>query len=62
MRSIPYTVTKGKSCLSHLMAFYDGLPGWVGEERAVGVVYLDISKAFETLSHNILLAQEVWVR
>lgn len=39
------------------MAFYDGLADWVDEERAVGVVYLDFSKAYETLSHNILLVQ-----
>lgn len=46
-RVIPYTFTKGKSCLSNLMGFYDGLTGWVDEDRAVGVVYLDFSKAFE---------------
>jgi len=47
--------TKGKSCLtSHLIAFCDGMTSWVGEGRAVDVVYLDFSKAFDTVSHNIL--------
>ncbi|GAB0197929.1 mitochondrial enolase superfamily member 1 [Grus japonensis] len=30
--------TKGKSCLTNLIAFYDGMTSWVDEERAVDVV------------------------
>jgi len=33
------------------------MTGWVDEGRAVVVVYLDFSKAFNTLSHNILLGK-----
>jgi len=48
--------------LTNLIAVYDGMTSWVGEGRAVDVVYLNFSKAFDTVSHNILLgkAQEVW--
>ncbi|RMB93973.1 hypothetical protein DUI87_29559 [Hirundo rustica rustica] len=47
--------TKGKSCLTNPIAFCDGMAGWVNEGRAVDVVYLGFIKAFDTISHNILV-------
>jgi len=41
----------------HLIAFYNGMTGWADEGRAVNVVYLNFSKAFDTDSHNILVGK-----
>ena len=44
--------TKGRSCLTTLISFSDLLTRLVDEGKAVNVVYLDFSKAFDTVSHS----------
>ncbi|KAJ7412712.1 RNA-directed DNA polymerase from mobile element jockey-like protein [Pitangus sulphuratus] len=54
IRSDQLGSTKGKSFLTNLIAFYGETMTWVDEGRAVNIVYLNFSKAFDTVFHNIL--------
>ncbi|GAB0182471.1 mitochondrial enolase superfamily member 1 [Grus japonensis] len=46
---------KGRSCLINLSCFYDNVTHLVTGGKTVDVVYLDFIKAFDTVSHSILL-------
>ncbi|PKU45103.1 rna-directed dna polymerase from mobile element jockey-like [Limosa lapponica baueri] len=55
IRPKQHRILKGRSCLTNLISFYDKEIHLLDDGKAVDVVYLDFSKAFDTIPHNVLL-------
>ena len=50
-----YGFTQGKLCLTSLIDFYSEMIGLVDGEIVVDIIYFVFSKAFNTVSYNILV-------
>jgi len=55
--------TKGKSCLTNLVPFYDRLTVLVDKGRETDIICLDLSKAFDNCPahHSCLQDGETWI-
>ena len=49
--------TKGKSCLSNLVAFYDGATELMERGTAADIICLELCKAFYNVPHDILVSE-----
>jgi Reverse transcriptase (RNA-dependent DNA polymerase) len=47
--------TKGRSCLTNLLTFFEDVTDYVDKGNAVDVIYLDFQKAFDKVPHKRLL-------
>ncbi|TRZ08584.1 hypothetical protein HGM15179_018520 [Zosterops borbonicus] len=57
IRSSKHGFTKGKSYLTNLIHFYNETTSLSDKGTSVGIFYIDFSRAFDTISHKILIGK-----
>ena len=55
LRNSQHGFRKGRSCLTNLLRFLDGVTSGVDRKESVDVIYLDFAKAFDKVPHQRML-------
>ena len=55
LRGNQHRFIRGRSCQTNLVAFYNQVTKSLDAGVAVDVVFLDFRKAFDTVSHSVLI-------
>uniref|UniRef100_M3XHM8 Reverse transcriptase domain-containing protein n=1 Tax=Latimeria chalumnae TaxID=7897 RepID=M3XHM8_LATCH len=55
IKNSQFGFTKGRSCQTNLLVFYEAVTKEMDKSNAVDVIFLDFSKAFDTVPHKRLL-------
>ena len=54
---LQHAFLKGRSTVTQLLEVYKDIPNSVASSQEVDAIYLDLSKAFDKLPHNLLLTK-----
>ncbi|CAM5156864.1 unnamed protein product [Eretmochelys imbricata] len=55
---IQHGFTKGRSCQTNLISFFEKITDFLNKGNTVDLIYLDFSKAFDTVPHELLVKLE----